>query len=370
MSQIRPLADADIAAVAGLFQRIFRDGRKPPSPALTAYLRQYYLASPLCESDIPSLVHVNDGGVSGFIGVNVVPMSYHGRKLRAAICSTMMVEHHGSDPMAGARLLKSLLAGPQDLSISETASAVSVQMWTRLRGIALTQYSLDWFRMIRPASFLLDFAATRIGAQRLLAPLARGIDALYLRRITGDEPRWSGVPAGWQPKRGLQVSEIDAAGFAALVEPLTAQFALRPDWRGDQLGYILSEAANKADQGDAVFAAVTTSSGAPVGAFLYHVRSGQIARVIQVLAKPGQAGVVLDCLIGDATARGAAGLRGRTQPALLDEMLSRRIAFAHGGATVVHSRDDALVEAFRRSQGFANGLVGEHWSRLIGGRFD
>ena len=71
-----------------------------------------------------------------------------------------------------------------------------------------------------------------------------------------------------------------------------------------------------------------------------------------------------------AAQRGASGLRGRTQPALLAAMLGRRVAFTQPASTVVHSRDEALVNAFLSAQGFFNGLAGEHWNRLAGWRFE
>lgn len=57
-------------------------------------------------------------------------------------------------------------------------------------------------------------------------------------------------------KGGLKVAEIDQPGFAARVEPLTRQFALRPDWSAEQLAHIIAEAARKPEQGEAVFASV------------------------------------------------------------------------------------------------------------------
>ncbi|QEL25207.1 hypothetical protein FQV39_23365 [Bosea sp. F3-2] len=371
MSQIRPLQAADIPAVAGLFQRTFRNGSKPPPPALETYLGQRYLDAPVCDPKIASLVHIaSDGGVSGFVGVNALPMSHGPRKLLAAICGSLMVEPQANDPMAGARLLRTFLTGPQDISFSETASALSTQMWTRLRGVALPQYSLDWHRVIRPSAFLLDLASKRNGAIRWLAPLTRGIDRHLRGRMQENELRWSGVAENWSGKAGVKATEIDQAGFTALVEPLTRQFPLRPDWSGGQLAHIIAEASQKPDYGEAVFASVSSSSGEPVGAFLYHVSPGRIARVLQILAVPAQAGAVIDCLIGDAARRGAAGLRGRTQPALLEAMLGRRVAFTQPAATVVHSRDKDLVNLFLSSQGFFNGLAGENWGRLAGGRFE
>lgn len=371
MSQIRPLEAADIPAVAGLFQRVFRDRDKTPPPALTAYLRHHYLEAPDCDPQISPLVHVaGDGTISGFIGVNALPMSFEGRKLRAAVCSSLMVERRDSDPMAGARLLKAFLAGPQDLSLSETASEVSAQMWAKLRGVTLAQYSLDWIRVIRPSGFMLTLVSRRIRAARLLGPLASGMDRYLRRWMRGNDLRWFGIPEGWNPKGGLKVTEVDQAGFAAVVEPLTRQFALRPDWSEAQLARFIAEASEKPDIGEPVLASVSTPGGTPIGAFFYHLRPGGIARVLQLLAAPGQAGPVIDCLIGHAAGRGAVGLRGRTQPALLEAMLGRRIGFLHLASTVVHSREPALVSAYQNAQGFFNGLAGEDWNRLIGGRFD
>ena len=119
-----------------------------------------------------------------------------------------------------------------------------------------------------------------------------------------------------------------------------------------------------------MLASVSTPGGVPIGAFLYHLRPGGIARVLQILTAPGHAGPVIDCLIGHAAQRGAAGLRGRTQPALLGAMLGRRIAVTHLASTVVHAREQALVDALLAGQGFFNGLAGESWSRLVGGRFE
>lgn len=44
----------------------------------------------------------------------------------------MMVEHPSENPLAGVRLLRSFLSGPQDVSISETANATALRMWRGL----------------------------------------------------------------------------------------------------------------------------------------------------------------------------------------------------------------------------------------------
>lgn len=370
MNTIRPFEPGDSETVAALFQKMLRHRTAPPPPELASYFRTLFLDSPGCDPDINSLVHLNsEGSVSGFIGVNTLPMIFRDRPVRAAICGTLMVAERDRDPMAGARLMRGFLSGPQDISFSETANDVAGQMWTRLRGVVLPQYSLEWIRVIRPSAFALDIAASRFSILRSLQPLATGIDHLARLGMNGESLSWTRVAPGITVPDGLTVSPIDAAAFAELIDPMTAQFSLRPNWSDEQLAHIMADAADKPVEGDPVMAAVTAKSGTPIGAFLYHVRRGGIARVLQILALPRQAGPVIDCLIADAAARGASGLRGRTQPALLEAMLTRRIAFAQASSTVVHARDTDLVDALRQSDGFFNGLAGEQWTRLFGGPF-
>lgn len=371
MSQIRLLESADVPAVAGMFQRVFRNDRAAPPPALADYMRRFYLEAPGCDPEIRPLVHVNDEGrITGFVGVNTLPMVLNGRRLRAAICGSLMAEDRESDPLAGARILKAFLAGPQDLSFSETASEVSTQMWARLRGVVLPQYSLDWARVISPATFSLSVASNRIKPAKLAAPFARALDNFYRKRMGRGEQRWSAVPEAGAGQTGFTAQETDRIGFVAVFDRLTAQFPLRPQWADGQLDHILADAEQKPDQGELVYASVAARTGAIVGAFAYYAKAGEIGRVLQTLALPGQAGPVIDCLVDHASERGLSGLRGRTQPALLEAMLGRRIAFIHVASTVVHSRDPSIVQACRDGQGFFNGVAGEHWSRLIGGRFD
>lgn len=371
MSQVRPFVAGDVAAVAALFQKIFLDPAVAPPPGLAAYIRALYLDTAPGKPEVPSLVHVGAvGAITGFIGVDTLTMRHGDRLLKAAICGSLMVENHDGDPMAGARLLKAFLAGPQDISLSETASDVSLRMWTSLRGVSLPQYSLDWVRILRPGSFMVNVAASRLRPARLLAPLGRGLDRLAGLYRRDDALHWSGMARERPAPGGLEVRQVDAAGFAALVEPLTEQFALRPQWADGQLAAALADAREKPSYGRQVLCAVEARGGRPIGAFAYHVKPGGIARVLQVLARPGQAGPVIDCLIGDAFRRGAAALRGRTQPALLEAMLGRRIAFVNVASTVVHARDAGLVEACRDGELFFNGLAGEHWNRMIGGAFD
>ena len=115
----RPFRAEDAGAVADLFQSVMLGDTRPAGSDLADYLRRYYLQGPFADADCPSLVHVSAAGViDGFGGRVVQPFVFKGRTLRAAIVGNLMVRDHASAPLAGARLLKALKSGPQDLTLS------------------------------------------------------------------------------------------------------------------------------------------------------------------------------------------------------------------------------------------------------------
>ncbi|MDH6233977.1 hypothetical protein M2281_004590 [Mesorhizobium soli] len=368
MGEIRALQQADISAVAELFQRILRKTSQPATHALETYLTGLFIEAPDRDPEIGSLVHVlDDGRVSGFIGVMPLPMLAEGRSVRAAVCGSLMVDNHADDPFAGARLMRAFLSGPQDVTLTETANDISTAMWRKLRATVLPDYSLEWLRIIRPAGFVAEMATKAVGAARLLSPLARPIDSLIRRGEPG--PRWSSLAAAI-PEETLPSVDADDETTATLLTKWTEGYAVRPLWQPENLHQMVAEASSKALYGEMVRRVVMTRDGRPLGLFLYHGDPGRIGRVMQILAAPGRIGETIDSMLAHASERGMLALRGRTQPVLLNAMLGRRFAFFHTSSSVVHARDPTLLEPFLAGKAFFNGFAGESWSRLIGDRFD
>ncbi|GAA4110881.1 hypothetical protein ACFFTN_06110 [Aminobacter aganoensis] len=371
MPEIRPLRADDLPVVADMFQRVLRKRRSPAPATLASYLQRLYLDSTDGSAGSPSLVHVAENGrVSGFVGVTSLPMRFGETRLNASICGSLMVDEDQRNDLSGARLLKAFLAGPQDISFSETASDVTANMWTTLRGTILPQHSLDWIKVIKPASFTIAGAKVRVPMARFAAPLARAADAGLRLRRSGEFSRWFGARDAAATLGRYTVADIDQDGFARLLGNFTSRFAVHPEWNDALLARIMADASAKQDFGAPFRCRVSSRTGAVIGAFMYFGRAGEIGHVLQVLALPGQAGAVIDCLIAHAATTGLAAVRGRTQPALLEAMLGRQIIFINVNSTVVHARDPELVRQFQAGNGFFNGLVGEHWSRIFGDRFD
>lgn len=367
MSEVRPVTPADIPAVANLFERVFRKRATPAPRALTAYMSELFISGPWADPAITSLVHQRpDGAISGFMGVVPLPLRWNDKPLRGAMCGTLMVDGREDDPLAGARLMRSFLSGPQDVSLSETASDVSAGMWTKLRGKALRDYSLDYLRILRPAGYLAAHARARTGLAAPLATLARPLDGMLQRRAQGREGKWWAYADGTDT---FSDAPIDAADLAALIPGFVENFAIRPDWPAETLGRMLEDAARKPALGPLTQHVVRAPTGGVIGAFLYHGRPGGIAEVLQVFAAPKQAGAVLDRMFARANAAGMVAVAGRGQPHLLDALLGRKSFFTHRASTVVHARDPEIAAAFAGNGAFLNGLAGESWTRLIGDNF-
>jgi hypothetical protein len=367
MSLIRPFEAGDIDRVAALYNGTFAGSAAKASTGLAQSLKEFYLEGPSADPDIPSLVHVGDGGaISGFVGVNVVPMAFNSRQMKAAFCGALMVEDPKRDPLAGARLLKRFLSGRQDMSISETANKTSLEMSKALKGIAFPGYSLEWMRAFTPASFACDVVFRHSPLRKVALPVAQGIDRLV---------RWSGLDRGLAVERSgvgksaLALRAVDANGFAEAVEFLTTHYPLRPCWSSDDHGHVVSQAFDKPRYGEPVAMVASKGEGHVVGAFLYHLPPRGVGRVFQVLALPGMESRAIDCMFADAARRGAAGLRGRTQPAILNGLLGKKAMFANASSTVVFSCDEDILDCFRGGRAFVNGIAGESWGRHIGGDF-
>ncbi len=364
MGHIRTLEEGDIASMTALFQRIFRDGDRPAPAPLTDFFRDTFLHHPWFDPEVASRVFVDAKDVvRGFIGVYPVPMEHEGQPLRAAIFGSLMADPDAGDPLIGAKLLRAAVRGPQDFSVSETANARSLAMWQRLKGESLTDYGMDWLRVLRPAG--LGFQI--LNSSRLFTGLTRPVAAAgdsVARRLLG---KYIGIDDG--ESRATDRDIDDAALIDALPE-FTRPIPIHPDWDPPAIKWLLAYALDKPDYGEAVKRAVYGTNGDLIGLYIYHGRRGGLARVLQVLATPGKYGPVIDKLLRHADGMGCVAVTGKTHPLFLEALLHRRALLFRRSAMVVHSRSPDLLDVMRAGGLLATGPAGEGWSKLFGGRFD
>jgi hypothetical protein len=357
---VRALQPEDIGAVAKLFQKRFRDAKRPVPASLASYLSEIFFAHPWRDPDIPSRVHVSsEGVVDGFIGVFPSRMHLGERAVRAAIAGSLMVDQPEKNPFAGARLLHAFCGGPQDISISETCNPLTQSMWSKLGGQLVPLTSMEWYRILRPAGTVTN----RLPAARLLRPLAALAD-VAVKRVKTNPFRLDA-----RASRFVRGEDADEASFVDCTLRLSSEFAFGPSWSRDSLRWLLRHAEQKEDYGKMVRRLVYGPGPEPIGGYIYYGRPSRTAWVLQVFAARGHAGRTLDSLLAHALENGAVAVRGQTHPLIMGDLLSSGCVFLHRNSTMVHSRDDKLVDAAESSSALMTGLAGETWTRLIGGVF-
>ena len=364
MSDIRACTADDIPAVARMFQKVFRDPAAAASSSLESYLRELFLEHPWRDPDTSSRVYVDgDGRVRGFIGVLPMRMSFHGQPIRAALASSLMVDNPAEHPMAGARLLRSYLNGPQDLCVSETSNSTAQLMWERVGGRSIAEYSMEWLRPLRPLGTGIALLEDRLPAAKLLRPLASLADRAMMRFAPGLS--W---PAPVPPAI-YAAADVDDEGLLEHIPRFAQHYALHPEWDRATLAFFLRHAARKQRHGELHRRMVYGRNRSPVGCYLYYGRPRQIAFVLQILALPEAIDGVVASLLAHAEQQGCVAVRGRTQPHQLDALLRHRCVFFQHSSTTVYTGNADLLSAIRSGDAFIIGLAGESWTRLIGERF-
>jgi len=250
-------------AVAALFPKTLRNPDRPPPRSLEAYLAEAFLDHPAYDPEIAPRVHVdNTGRVTGFIGVFPVQFVHRGRPVRAAVAGTLMVEHPEREPLAGAKLLRSMSRGPQDISISETTNLVSQRLWEPLGGKVVPLMSLDWFRVMRPGAAAVAVLSEKHPRGSLFSPAARVVDAL--------SGRWTGraLKTPKPPPRLTVICEASDSDFAAAILELSQSFELRPAWSAETVEWLLRQAARKVRYGPVHRTVVRGRGGELSGCYL------------------------------------------------------------------------------------------------------
>jgi hypothetical protein len=362
---VRDLEREDLPAVARLFQKTFRNSDEL-RPTLVPYLKDIFFDHPWHDESIRSKVFV-DGKerVEGFIGVFPSRLQLDGRELKAAFAGSMMVEKPEQNPLAGARLLRSFLSGPQDISLTETANSLALGMWQKLALPLDIAYSLNWLRVLRPAGTAVQIAERGLSAMRLLRPVASLTDGMVeragFRTFRATTQSGAGRVNFWDATR---------EEFAEAVLKLGESFPLRPRWDRTSLDWLMDQAQTKRQFGPPNWRIAEARNGQIVGCYVYFARPGGIGWLLQALCTPNVAGELVDDLFARADAAGCVAIRGAGHPWLTPELISRKTMFYGRAFVVAHAKDKSLLEPIKSGRALISGLAGENWTRLIGDDFD
>lgn len=352
---IAPMQRGDVPEVAALFQRVFRDGRAP-SPEFLAYFEESFFGSPLYSEAEGGLVHRDADGVIDS-ALLVIPM--HVRVNGEALTGRLM-SNYMTDPArrtrGGADMVLTIRARNQAFCFSDSANPLSADHWKAVGGHVLPIQSLDFRHILRPAAWFAHRAATRLPSPlaRLASLFAKPIDAALRRLMPSLVP-----PEG-------QGSAISRADFIAMAPALVDRFAVHPVWSAPELGWMLDMAARNTITGPLTLRGIRDDQGKLTGCSVFYARPGGMARVLNILALPGQEGAVIADLIAHADAIGCLGMEGMAQPFLMEALCRRKgMSFVPRGFYCISTRNPAIVDAARRGDVYLGGLLGEDWSRLV-----
>ncbi|MCI0660649.1 MAG: hypothetical protein L0220_06205, partial [Acidobacteria bacterium] len=106
--------------------------------------------------------------------------------------------------------------------------------------------------------------------------------------------------------------------------------------------------------------ALHDNSGLNAGWYLYYLKPGGSSEVLQLCARKGMAGAVLDHLFHHAWKNGSVLITGRLEPRLLPALSSKACYLTCGPPWVmIHAHDPEILQAIECGDVFLSKLEGE-----------
>lgn len=362
---IRPLVESDIPQIADLYWKVLRERKGPPPPAVTSFLGELYLKNPWIDRSIPSLVYDEKGKIVGFLGVIPRRMCYRGEPVRIAYGGNFVVHPEFRTTLAGLHLLRAYMAGPQDLSQTDSANNTSRALLERLGFTTILPYSVHWVRVLRPAGCV-TFALSHFTKKALAAslefiskPLCWLADAFAAR-----------VPASpfRQSQSSLKATDLDVETLLTCLTEFRGSYSLWPDYNAASLTWLLDFMGRMQGHGKSLRNVVLCEEdGGVVGWYIYYRNPGGFAEVVQVWGAPKRMREILAHLFYDAWTDGAIALHGTIDRRFMADFSESECFFTcRGGWTVASSRKPHLLETLNHGDAFLSRLDGE-WCFAFGG---
>src|SRR3954447_24917178 len=328
MADIRPLEAGDLPAVAALM-RAHLGGWGDDE----AFLAATALEHPWADPEIPSLVALEDGRVVGWIASAVRRLRFDEREVRGVCCSHLVVDPASRSTAAGALLLSRLLAGPQELTWSDSANDPVLRMWRVYGGQIDHSRACDWMLVLRPLRWLAGIAAPppRGGAwSRELIPVAAfPFQALGARRN-----------AAGGPDAEVSGEDVGPAEVAEQWPALASKRRIRPDYDEPFLDHLFSLVGRR--DGPLTVRLVRRGE-TPIGLYACVPGRGRGIRVLHLSGREREVPAVMEELVEHSRGTGARFLFGRMEPHLDAPVRQRLAAIGLARRPIVHCRDPELL---------------------------
>ncbi|MCS7007480.1 MAG: GNAT family N-acetyltransferase [Gaiellaceae bacterium] len=337
-----------------------------PPAALIAFLERTLLDQPWADPALPSLIYEESGEILGTIGASTRRMRFLGTPVRVVVSAYFWAHPEARARGVGARLLRELLSGPQDVTLTDAATPEVRRMWEALGGTTVHLGCFSYVRVLRPA---------RLAAERLLRTQAPRVARLAASAVAPLD-----ALASYVPRLRLRVEPSDATSepltAAAVVDHLpsvAASLSLVPDYDVPYLEWLFAQLSDidrsrlpwlqRREPGE-LWAEVVTRRERVLGWYVCHLRRGGPCRVLQIAAPPRHMTRVVRHLCLRASELGATAVVGRLEPRILQALEEGigRVLYRGRGRMLVHAKNPALVTAILRGDALLTSLDGEWWA--------
>ncbi len=362
MRGIRPFEARDISRVTMLHCDAFGNQRPQSQIVVEEYrhwLTTVFLDSPMRNEALSSIVHEEDGELTGFLGIVPRKLKLEEKVYEATVCSNFCVRPDRRGGI-GAQLLTHYRNMPQDVAfvdeVRDRAGALFQRCGWNVSGVQ----SVRWVLPLRPVERVLSTLQYRLPASLIGAgrPASRGLDVVLQRMPRSpfrlDEP-------------GRRSRALTPQDLARLIEEFGTPRYLRPLTEDGSTEWLVERARGMSQQGELRLAALDDVSGDVAGWYVYYAKAGGQSEVLQLVATRDAAKDVLDSLMFDAYSHGSVSLSGTLHPYFLPHLAARRALFDSASGSrwmLVHTRHEEIMEAFWRCDLLLSRLDGEWFQHL------
>lgn len=331
-----------------------RTGETPSSLHTTFY--QLYFASPWANAESPSFVYEDQAGqIVGFLGIITRPMMFEAERIRVGFGGNFVVHPKARGGTAAGRLIQAMLAGNQDLLLTDSANDISKKLLERVGYRLIPWLSLHWSRPLQPSRYILH-ALTRGGGpgRALVSMAARPFAALADGLIGG---RWNPVGPAAVP---LRTEELSDEMLLQCIREFGRCSAVQAIHDAESLRWLLTFMQRDQGRGKLRKVLLRDEKRNLVGWYLYFPTKWGIGEVVQIGAKDGTAADVIRTVLEDARGHGLIALHGRLEQPMMSEYSDAGCLFTcRAGWTLAYSRRAELIDVLLRGKVSLSRLDGE-----------
>ena len=362
MAGLRPLSESDVPQVADLVWRVLHGHRGSAPSSLREYLSDLFLRNPWLDDGIVSRLFEDvNGKVVAFFGAVPRQMSIQGRSIKMAFGSNFVVDPESRASMVALQLVKAFMKGPQDISITDSATDGSRQLLRSLGFSVVPIYSLQWARPLRPSRYMvhaLSRLKKKAWIESLASPLCAVADGVSLR--TKLNP--------FHQSRPTATGEaLTTEALLECVSRIPSKHWLIPEYSHESLDWIFRFISKRNAFGEIRRVLIRNRDQKIIGWCIYSAVPGRVGEVLQLGVESASVSAVLDFLFYDAWEQGLIGLHGRMEPQFMQDLTAKGCLFLrHGSWTLIHSGRPELLGLIQSGTAFFSRLEGE-WCLRHGG---